>query len=100
VTWQVALEEACVYLKLPGYDLQPELRKDRSDMAIGRGLLVDVKDGLGILPVDNILAVGQCWLYCSLKFSDGQGGINFSLMYRSPNNAPETTNILADHVGR
>jgi hypothetical protein len=33
------------YLKLPGYDLQPELRKDRSDMAsgIGEGLLVYVK---------------------------------------------------------
>jgi hypothetical protein len=49
------------YLKLPGYDLQPELRKGRNDTTngIGGGLLVSVRDEPVILSMDNNLAVGQ-----------------------------------------
>jgi hypothetical protein len=82
---------------VPGYDLQPELRKDRADTAngIGGGLLVYVRNGLTVLPIDKNLAMGQ---YCSFRLDDGRGGLNFSLVYRSPNSAPGTMDILVDLV--
>lgn len=41
-------------LSVPGYDLQPELRRDRADTAtaikgVGGGLLVHVRHGLPVL---------------------------------------------------
>jgi hypothetical protein len=62
------------YLSVPGYDLQPELRKDRADTAngIGGGLLVYVRNGLTVLPIDKNLAMGQ---YCSFRLDDGRGGL-------------------------
>jgi hypothetical protein len=80
-----------------GYDLQPELRKDRADTTngIGGGLLVYVRNGLNVLPINKNLAMGQ---YCSFKLDDGWGGLNFSPVYRSPNSAPETMDTLEDFI--
>jgi hypothetical protein len=49
------------YLSINGYQLQPELRVDRSDTAngIGGGLLVYSRDGLNILPCDKVLKFDQ-----------------------------------------
>jgi len=49
------------YLSINGYQLQPELRVDRSDTAngIGGGLLVYSRDGLDILPCDKVLKFDQ-----------------------------------------
>jgi hypothetical protein len=68
------------YLKVPGYELQPDLRIDRSDTAngIGGGLLVYAKEGLNVLSVDKNHAMEQ---YCSFKIDDRRGGLNFSLVY-------------------
>ncbi len=71
------------YLSINGYQLQPELRVDRSDTAngIGGGLLVYSRDGLDILPCDKVLKFDQY-----AKFTVNNCGITNTifLIYRSP----------------
>ncbi len=81
------------YLTLMGYELVPELRKDRSDTTNGRGggLLVYVKQGLDVFISDNQVDLNQ---YCSFKICD----VSFYLLYRSPNAPPEALVKLAELV--
>jgi hypothetical protein len=85
------------YLKITGYKLQPELRKDRADTlnGIGGGLLVYVRNRLTVLPIDKNIPVNQ---YCTFKFDDGMGGLNISLIYRSPNSAPGTMDMWTEFI--
>ena len=68
------------FLGITGYELQPDLRQDRSDTDRGRGggLLVYAKTGLQILSCDKSVIFNQ---YCKFVVR----GVTFYLIYRSPN---------------
>jgi hypothetical protein len=57
------------YLEIEGYEIQPDLRRDRVDTDQGRGggLLVYVKTGLKVLKIDNTVDFTQ---YCAFIISD------------------------------
>ena len=70
-------------LSVPGYQLHPELRKDRSDTAngIGGGLLVFGRKDLEILPCDQTVVFNQ---YVSFKVRLGLVTTTLYLVYRPP----------------
>lgn len=78
------------HLALEGYEIQPDLRKDREDTTQGRGggLLVYTKSGLTITPLAN---ENNFYQYCSFKLKD----ITIFLIYRSPNATQESIDNLA-----
>ena len=78
------------YLGIPGYELQTDLRQDRSDTDRGRGggLLVYTKTGLQIFSCDKIVDFNQ---YCKFVVR----GVTFYLIYRSPNSSAEEVSRLA-----
>ena len=71
------------FLRLPGYELQTDLRRDRQDTTngIGGGLLVYSKQGLNILPVDSNCDFNQ---HCSFKVLTGPDQVCITLVYRPP----------------
>ncbi len=85
------------FLSIPGYEVQPDLRRDRSDTVrgIGGGLLVYVRTGLTILPIDKCLDMDQ---YCSFRVLDGSSDVTISLIYRSPNPSQEVMDRLIQAV--
>ena len=85
------------FLKLPGYMLQTELRKDRADTAngIGGGLLVYAKPSLNVLFVDSGSDFNQ---HCSFKIVTETEELNFTLVYRPPNSRPDTVSDLTELV--
>ena len=81
------------YLNINGYELQPDLRRDRSDTDRGRGggLLVYKKIGLQILPCDSGVDYVQ---HCKFIVR----GITFYLIYHSPNSTAEELKRLAELI--
>ena len=81
------------YLTIPGYELQPDLRMDRSDTDRGRGggLLVYTKTGLKILSCDSGADFMQ---HCKFVLR----GVTFYLIYRSPNSPVEELDQLAELI--
>ena len=81
------------YLDIPGYELQPDLRQDRSDTDRGRGggLLVYAKNGLQILSIDSSADFVQ---HCKFVIR----GVTFYLIYRSPNSPVEEYTKLAELI--
>ena len=81
------------FLNMPGYELQPDLRVDRTDTDRGRGgrLLVYVKNGLQILSCDKVADFQQ---YCKFIVRD----VVFYLIYRSPNSAATEVTKLAELI--
>ena len=71
------------YLSIAGYQLQPDLRADRTDTnnGIGGGLLVYSRDGLNILPCDKKCVFNQ---YVTFKVQTGPVTTTFYLVYRPP----------------
>ena len=78
------------HFTLDGYEIQPDLRKDREDTAQGRGggILVYTRVGLSVIKLDNVCNFTQ---YCSFKLND----VTFYLIYRSPNAPQESIDNLA-----
>ena len=81
------------FLEINGYELQPDLRKDRTDTEKGRGggLLVYTKRGLQILKLDSTADFVQ---HCKFLVK----GVVFYLLYRSPNSSNEEVTRLADLI--
>ena len=88
-------------LSIPGYQLETELRKDRTDTAngIGGGLLVYSRNGLKILPLDTLQAVDfhQCVAFKVLTTGEP---VNIVLTYRPPNSNRENFNKLLDILSK
>ena len=87
-----------MFLRIPGYELQTDLRRDREDTrnGIGGGLLVYTKAGVTIMPLDNPTDFNQ---YCTFKVSEGREELQVFLVYRSPNSPEAQTEKLAELVG-
>ena len=86
-------------LQIPNYHTDPNLRFDHCDtqFGIGGGLLIYVKNGFSVLPIDNTSVFNQ---YCSFKILNDDESTNLllTLVYRSPNSAIENTELLCDMV--
>lgn len=84
-------------LDIPGYFIEPELRKDRLDTTngIGGGLLVYVRAGLIIKPIENDSVYNQ---FCQFLLSSDNHStpLNVTLIYRSPNSNEYNTNKLCE----
>ena len=84
-------------LSLSNYHLEPNLRHDRCDtqFGIGGGLLVYVRNGLHILPIDNEFDFNQ---YCTFNvINDNDSNIlTINLIYRSPNSNSENLDKLCN----
>ncbi len=82
-------------LKLPGYELIQDLRRDRSDthLGIGGGILVYAKNNFSILPVDN--GANSFNQFCIFKFFDGAENWTVILIYRPPSTTQDNTDQLA-----
>ncbi len=86
-TW-LAPNSSNGFLNIQGYSI--EMRLDRTDTSRGRGggLIIYIKNGLTIAPLDISNSVKQCLLFKCQE-------INFALIYRSPNaHRAETANIV------
>ena len=81
------------YLAIEGYELQPDLRRDREDTEKGRGggLLVYSKKGLAVCMIPNTADFSQ---YCTFRVHD----ITVYLVYRSPNSPQVAMESLANLV--
>jgi Reverse transcriptase (RNA-dependent DNA polymerase)/Endonuclease-reverse transcriptase len=84
-------------LTIAGYEAVPDLRRDRCDTAggIGGGLLVYIKNGMKVLPLDLNIMFNQ---YTSFTLVSGSTSINFILVYRPPRNSIESYQQLAQLV--
>ena len=86
-------------LNIPNYYIEPKLRCDRNDTVngIGGGLLVFVRNGLTVLPIDDNSDFNQ---YCKFKVLDQKLDTNFyiTLAYRSPNSTTENNDKLCDVI--
>ena len=87
------------FLSIPGYNLENDLRLDRTDTAngIGGGILVYVKNGFTVLPInDRTNSFNQ---YCMFKIKCTNNlELNILAAYRSPNSSEENTNKLCDLI--
>ena len=81
------------FLSIDNYYLEPNLRYDRCDtqFGIGGGLLVYVRNGLHVLPIDNKYDFNQ---YCKFKISTSNSFVNIVLVYRPPNCSRENSEKL------
>ena len=86
-----------MFLKIPGYELQIDLRRDRMDTrnGIGSGLLVYAKNGVNVLTLDNVVNFNQ---YCTFKVGEKKEEQQIYLVHRSPNASEEQTDRLAELV--
>ena len=86
-----------VFLKIPGYELQTDLRRDRTDTrnGIGGGLLVYARTGVNILSLDNAEDFNQ---YCTFTVGERKEEQQFYLVYSSPNATEEQTERLVELV--
>ena len=89
-------------LNIPGYNIDPNLRKDRTDTDNGRGggIIVYTKSGLTILPNNDIKS--DFIQYVSFDVHCNNHLQNFIAIYRSPNSSDTNTdklcNIVSDHM--
>ena len=90
-----------VSLNLDGYNLEPELRKDRTDTVngIGGGLLVYSRSGIIIKPVLNEIDFNQyCQFEVISKEKRNSENLNFTLVYRPPKNNKLNLTKLCDAI--
>ena len=82
-------------MRLPGYELQTDLRRDRQDTnnGVGGGLLVYAKQGLVVLPVDTGCDFNQ---HCSFKILTGQDQLCITLVYRPPSAGVRSVDSLVE----
>lgn len=80
---------------IPGYTVETDLRRDRTDTrnGIGGGLLVYSKQGMEILPCDDDIDFNQ---YCKFKVATRGGHITIILIYRPPSSGTDNTRALCD----
>ena len=80
-------------VNLEGYEIIPDLRKDRQDTAggVGGGLLVYVKEGLHVVPVESESSFNQ---HCKFYISTKSGRLEFILIYRPPTTGVDNTEKL------
>ena len=85
------------FLQLPGYELIPDLRKDREDTVngVGGGLLVYAKHGLTILSFDSGCNFNQ---HCSFKVVTGPEQISITLLYRPPSAGPDSIGGICELI--
>jgi len=87
------------FLDVPGYELQADLRRDREDTAngVGGGLLVYARQGLVVLPGDDLGNFNQ---YTNFKIMTGNEILHFILLYRPPSAGQSSidnlTNLLSN----
>ena len=88
-------------LTIPGYQLEPELRRDRDDTVngLGGGLLVYSRNGLKILPFDIQEDNGLHQHVC-FKILTKKEPLNVILVYRPPTTSKENTEKLYDLLRR
>ena len=88
------------FLNVPGYYIDPDLRLDRIDTAngIGGGLLVYIKDGLDVLPIDNNSDFNQYKQFAVKSSNNCTKDLNITLIYRSPNSSSDNTKLLCDII--
>ena len=88
------------FLNVPGYYIDPDLRLDRIDTAngIGGGLLVYIKDGLDVLPIDNTSNFNQYKQFAVKSSNNCTNDLNITLIYRSPNSSSDNTKLLCDII--
>ena len=84
-------------LSIPGYQLEPELRRDRDDTlnGLGGGLLVYSRNGLKILPFKLQEDNGFHQHVCFKIITKGEP-INIILAYRPPSSTKENVDQLLD----
>jgi len=85
-------------LQLTNYDLQPDLRFDRTDTTngIGGGLITYVRKGLEVLACDKISSFNQ---YSKFSIKNGDGEIfDIYLVYRPPRNDQQNIDAMCDLV--
>lgn len=80
-------------IKVNGYELCSELRKDRVDTTngIGGGLLVYVREGRTVLPCDEVSNFNQ---FCKFAYKSDRETINFYLIYKPPSSSQENLEEL------
>ena len=85
-------------LSIPGYQLENELRRDRSDTlnGLGGGLIVYSKNGLKILPGDNL--ENDFHQYVQFKVLTSSEPVNIILAYRPPSSSIENLEQLCSLV--
>lgn len=84
-------------LKVIGYDLISDLRKDRTDTTngIGGGILVYAKNGLAVLSIDNLSDFNQ---YAHFKISTSLCDMNIFLIYRPPSSSKANNEMLCNLI--
>ena len=86
-------------ISIDNYFIEPSLRLDRTDTlnGIGGGLLVYVRNGLKVLPIDNQSTFNQ---YCNFNVlcDNNEVDFNVTLVYRSPNSTQENNRLLNDII--
>ena len=84
-----------VNLCIEGYELQQDLRCDRTDTAngIGGGLVVYSRNGLEVLSCDIVSDYNQ---YCKFMLKSESETCFFYLIYRPPSSGEENFNKLCD----
>ena len=81
------------FLKIDGYEIVSELRRDRNDTVLGRGggILVYKKIGLDVFINDDNSSFNQ---FCSFDIMNGNEKLTFYVIYHSPNSSKENTSEL------
>ena len=78
-----------------GYNIDPELRKDRTDIlnGIGGGIIVYIKDGL-MIKSRNVTNDFNQFLQFDILCEDDTSNLNITLVYRPPSSKDENTKEL------
>ena len=86
-------------LNIPGYFIDPDLRKDRTDtiQGIGGGLIVYSREGLAVKPVEYDSVLNQ-FVSFQVLTRNKQSPLNISLIYKSPNSSNENNEELCKFV--
>ncbi len=84
-------------LQIPGYTMDTELRRDRSDTGngVGGGLLVYAKEGVQILSTDKFLHI-DFNQFCAFSIKTTSCQLRIILVYRPPGADQDNTNKLCD----
>ena len=93
-TW-CSTETSMAMLNVNGYNIDPELRKDRTDTlnGIGGGLIVYFKEGL-MIKSRNVTNDFNQFLQFEILCEDDISNLNITLVYRPPSSKEENTKEL------